>query len=613
MNFLHRGYRAVFLICGVLSASSCSLDVRGQLFRSRQALDAPRISAAEANGFSNSYITITPPVPGVQLFYTTEAGKDPVREGVRYTGPFFVGEKKTLNVRAAARDGNLDSAPAHTRFTIEDNHNGFRPAAAIFSAAAPEQSIAPDSSGKVRVKCPSPRFCIDSASVTPVPGTRYFYTIDDSTPLINAAGERLTSSTRELDALGSAALLTSGSHTLRIIALQPGKTPGEVVIIPYTTAGVIARPTVDITRLKKGADGKLHLDKELKGLSDKPWFGIRGDPGFSVQWSLDGGKTWKPVSGGGVGRSELSSLLTYSGYYTLSVRSGDAVGNVSEIVNTPFIADEGASEESTPGVKGKKKPRKARRVRRSPPAVSYTVKNSIVPPAVDIARLKKGTDGKLYIDKDLKKELESITDKPWFPVMGVHGFSIQWSPDKGKTWRLAEGGGLGYSELSSLLTSDGDYTLNLRFSDTEGNVSRTVNTSFTLDTAAPDKPKLSLKGGFDVKESRGVRTYFLKMDAVEKESWSIVVETDDDTGRYWTLKRNSPSPAASWNGQLDARVPELTTRQLSAFKSGGEGWGDEMAASGGNYTLEVQCIDPAGNTSRSSVSFSVEGGVAPPL
>ena len=146
--------------------------------------------------------TITPPVPGVRLFYTTEAGKDPVREGIRYTGPFFVGEKKTLDVRAAARDGNLDSAPAHTRFTIEDNHNGFRPAAAIFSAAAPEQSIAPDSSGKVRVKCPSPRFCIDSASVTPVPGTRYFYTIDDSTPLINTAGERLTSSTRELDALG---------------------------------------------------------------------------------------------------------------------------------------------------------------------------------------------------------------------------------------------------------------------------------------------------------------------------------------------------------------------------------------------------------------------------
>lgn len=613
MKFRHRFYRVVFFICAVLSVSSCSLDVRGQLFRSRQVLDAPRISAAEANGFSNSYITITPPVPGVQLFYTTEAGKDPVREGLRYTGPFFVGEKKTLDVRATARDGNLDSAPAHTRFIIEDNHDGFRPAAAIFSAAAPEQSIDPDSSGKVRVKCPSPRFCIDSASVTPVPGTRYFYTTDDSTPLINAAGERLTSSTRELDALGSAALLTSGSHTLKVIALQPGKTPGEVVIIPYTIAGVIAPPTVDITRLKKGPDGKLHLDKDLKGISDKPWFGIRGDPGLSFQWSLDGGRTWKPVSGGGVGRFELSSLLTYSGDYRLSVRSGDAVGNVSEIVNTPFIADEGVSKESPPGVKNKEKPRKARRVRRSPPAVSYTVKNSIVPPAVDVTRLKKGPDGKLYIDKGLKKELESITDKPWFPIMGAHEFSIQWSPDKGKTWRPVEGGGLGYSEFSSLLTSDGDYTLSLRASDTEGNVSRTVNRSFTLDTAAPDKPKLSLKGGFDVKESRGVRTYFLKMDAVEEEGWSIVVETDDDTGRYWTLKRNSPSPAASWNGQLDARVPELTTRQLSAFKSGGEGWGDTMPASGGNYTLEVQCIDPAGNTSRSSVSFSVEEGFAPIL
>lgn len=69
---------------------------------------------------------------------------------------------------------------------------------------------------------------------------------------------------------------------------------------------------------------------------------------------------------------------------------------------------------------------------------------------------------------------------------------------------------MGYSELSSLLTSDGNYTLNLRFSDTEGNVSRTVNMSFILDTAAPDKPKLSLKGGFDVKESGGVRTYFLE-------------------------------------------------------------------------------------------------------
>lgn len=80
-------------------------------------------------------------------------------------------------------------------------------------------------------------------------------------------------------------------------------------------------------------------------------------------------------------------------------------------------------------LEGKKRPRKARRVRRSPPAVSYTVKNSIVPPEVDIARLKKGTDGKLYIDKDLKKELESITDKPWFPVMGIHEFSIQRSPD----------------------------------------------------------------------------------------------------------------------------------------------------------------------------------------
>ena len=83
-------------------------------------------------------------------------------------------------------------------------------------------------------------------------GSRHpvFLTIDDSTPLINAAGERLTSSTRELDALGSAALLTSGSHTLRIIALQPGKTPGEVVIIPYTTAGVIARPTGNSTWIK---------------------------------------------------------------------------------------------------------------------------------------------------------------------------------------------------------------------------------------------------------------------------------------------------------------------------------------------------------------------------
>ena len=226
--------------------------------------------------------------------------------------------------------------------------------------------------------------------MTPVPGTRYFYTIDDSTPLINTAGERLTSSTRELDALGSAALLTSGSHTLRIIALQPGKTPGEVVIIPYTIAGVIARPTVDITRLKKGPDGKLHLDKELKGLGDKPWFGIRGDPGRSLQWSLDGGRTWEPVSGGGVGRSELSSLLTYSGDYTLSVRSGDKAGNVSEILNTPFTVDEGVSEESAPGVKGKKRPRKARRVRRSPPAVSYTVKNSIVPPACGYRPAEKG-------------------------------------------------------------------------------------------------------------------------------------------------------------------------------------------------------------------------------
>ena len=103
------------------------------------------------------------------------------------------------------------------------------------------------------------------------------------------------------------------------------------------------------------------------------------------------------------------------------------------------------------------------------------------------------------------------------------------------------------------------------------------------------------------------------MDAVEKESWSIVVETDDDTGRYWILKRNSPSPAASWNGRLEARAPELTTGQLSAFKSGGEGWGDAMPAYGGNYTLEVQCIDPSGNTSRSSVSFSVEGGFVPLL
>ena len=74
--------------------------------------------------------------------------------------------------------------------------------------------------------------------------------------------------------------MTSGSHTLRIIALQPGKTPGEVVIIPCTTAGVIARPAVDIARLKKGTDGKLYIDKDLKkeleSITDKPWFPVMG-------------------------------------------------------------------------------------------------------------------------------------------------------------------------------------------------------------------------------------------------------------------------------------------------------------------------------------------------
>ena len=199
----------------LLLIGSCSLDLRGRLIRGLINLNPPVISAQDANGHTNSFITITAPVPGATIRYTID-GSDPSSvSGEPYSRPFYIGDEAGLNpgdpainitVRAVAQIGGRTSAAAQkicdVRIDTVEDTTGFGFDVNLIYERAPGTVLTEDKiTERILVDFSrKPEFRIDTASGVSTPsGLRFFYTSNGEPPVIGPTGNPLDSGTRELE------------------------------------------------------------------------------------------------------------------------------------------------------------------------------------------------------------------------------------------------------------------------------------------------------------------------------------------------------------------------------------------------------------------------------
>ena len=518
----------------LLLISSCRLDMRGTLFR----ISAPTVSTLDVNGFSNSYIIIGKPQPGVRIFYTTNGAENPAREGTPYTGPLFIGEEKVLDVWAAARRGSLSSPPAHLRIAVKDKRNTYTPKAEVFNPAAPEKAITADSSGKLIIKSGSP--CLRIAER--LDNVKYFYGIDDSMPMITAEGKPLNASTREIAASKPVDLPKSGSHQITIISWTPDKGPGRAAAVSYRmTAQPIEPPKVGLGSLAEDA-GAWFLNPDTAG---DPWFTITRGPGLAFEWRLRQTDRWQQAEGAGLGRAELSAALAGNGPYTLYVRSVDTSSQVSQSVSQPFTVRRPPRGPSA----GRRKPL-PETVSHAPPV------KKVSKPAVKFNGLigYKGTDC-LY-PKTLKRQWVIIELEP--------GLSLQWKLKDSDKWKPVKNKGEESSEISTDLEENSTYTLQLRSVDERNQPSDTVKHTFTV-VKEVSKPA----AGLDNLITEGGTWYLNPKTA--KDPW-FTITAEPGLSVQWRLKETD-----DWKEAADS---SLGKRELS-----------EALEENGIYTLQMRSVD----------------------
>ena len=198
----------------LLLIGSCSLDLRGRLIRGLINLNPPVISAQYANGHTNSFITVTAPVPGAVIRYTID-GSDPSSvSGKPYSRPFYIGDEAGLNpgdparritVRAVAQIGGRTSAAAQkicdVRIDTVEDTTGFGFVVSLIYEGAPGTVLIEDEiTERILVDFSrKPEFRIDTAPGVSTPsGLRFFYTSNGEPPVIGRTGNPLDSGTREL-------------------------------------------------------------------------------------------------------------------------------------------------------------------------------------------------------------------------------------------------------------------------------------------------------------------------------------------------------------------------------------------------------------------------------
>ncbi len=142
------------------------------------------------------------------------------------------------------------------------------------------------------------------------------------------------------------------------------------------------------------------------------------------------------------------------------------------------------------------------------------------------------------------------------------------------------------TDMDGNTVSDGDYLYQITITDNDGNVAKTPPMNVTLDTEAPKVTKIEAEYTVFSPNDDGVR------DVIEVEQ---AVAADDATGAskvQWTgmIKDNSGTVVYSrtWAARPD-----------SLFRWDGTGEG-ETVLEDGNYTYQLEGVDPAGNTSEAA-------------
>ncbi|MDP1932905.1 MAG: Ig-like domain-containing protein, partial [Gammaproteobacteria bacterium] len=160
---------------------------------------------------------------------------------------------------------------------------------------------------------------------------------------------------------------------------------------------------------------------------------------------LESGATWEyNLTGdesGWVSGSGSSLRVDEDGSYTLQVRQTDQAGNVSETESLSFTLDTVAPEG---------------------PALSLAI--------------------------DTNNSSDKITSNGTINVSGLESDAVWEYSLNGSTW--ADGSGSSFS-----VKGDAQYNLQVRQSDTAGNVSTTGSLSFTLDTTKPSSVSIALESG----------------------------------------------------------------------------------------------------------------------
>lgn len=232
----------------LLLIGSCSLDLRGRLIRGLIDLNPPVISAQYANEHTNSFITITAPVPGAAIRYTID-GSDPSSvSGKPYSRPFYIGDEaglspgdpaRNITVRAVAQIGGRVSAAAEKicKVRIDTKMTTFSFDVNIIYAGAPTTVLIEDKITETIIVdfSKNPEFAIGfPAGSSPPSGLRFFYTSNGGSPVIGRTGNPLNSATRELERK------SAGPPEWRAPLLRPRGSEGVIMVIArFESAGGI--------------------------------------------------------------------------------------------------------------------------------------------------------------------------------------------------------------------------------------------------------------------------------------------------------------------------------------------------------------------------------------
>ncbi|WP_313305939.1 retention module-containing protein [Stutzerimonas balearica] len=393
------------------------------------------------------------------------------------------------------------------------------------------------------------------------------------------------------------------------------------------------------------------------------------ETGATVEYSIDGGKTW------------TSSFTPVEGSNTVSVRQTDVAGNTSGATTVSFVldtqvaapsvsltSDTGASgsdsitnsgaltiggteagatvEYSTDGgqtwtdsfsaVEGNN----TVSVRQTDVAgntsgattVSFVLDTQVTAPTVSL-QADTGTSGS-----------DSITNSGALTVGGTEaGATIEYSTDGGQTW------------TDSFSAVEGNNTVSVRQTDVAGNISGATTVSFVLDTqvAAPTVSLLADTGtsGTDSITNNGALT-------IGGTEAGAIVEYSTDGGQTWTSSftpvegsntvsvrqtdvAGNTSAASTVSFVLDTQVAAPTVSLASDTGAsgsdnitnsgaltiagtetgatveystdGGNTWTDSFSAVEGSNTVSVRQTDVAGNVSgATTVSFVLDTQVAAP-